>query len=355
VDSAGIASLAEAGDFLLGAPDPAMTRPTTTYRTSHLVRSEDDPPADDHHPVEPEHAHWPLIVMLVLTQLSAGGFVVELAAAAGGAAVSVGTFHHTALCLALGYVGLAASLLHLGRPLYAYRALIGLRHSWLSREALGFGVFATLATTKVALDLLGPEWLPVSPGLRTVLLGAVVISGLASLFSSVMVYHAVRREYWRARYTAVKFAGTGVVLGLATAMATIAIAVAGRPDGFNSVAPNLFWVFAIGLIAATAAKMGFEAWIVRGFAGSKLPTLRKTAALLHGPLWRQARLRQFLGLAGGIVLPAVTIASAAWGSPGVTATAAILALATSIGGEMAERYLFFTAVVRPTMPGGLLK
>ena len=31
----------------------------------------------------------------------------------------------------------------------------------------------------------------------------------------------------------------------------------------------------------------------------------------------------------------------------------ILALAASIGGETAERYLFFTAVVRPKMPGGL--
>jgi formate dehydrogenase iron-sulfur subunit len=355
VDSAGIASRAEAGDFLLGAPDPAMTRPTTTYRTSHLVRSGDEPPADDDHPVEPEPAHWPLIVMLVLTQLSVGGFMVELAAVAGGATVGVGTALHTALCLGLGCAGLLASVLHLGRPLYAYRALIGLRHSWLSREVLAFGVFATLATALVALDLFWPEWLPVPSGLRTALLGAVVVSGLAGLFSSVMVYHAVRREFWRAGYSGVKFAGTGVVLGLATAMATLAIAGAGRPDAQSAVAPYPLWVFAIGVMAATTAKLGFEAWIVRGFAGSKLSTLRKTAALLHGALRRQARLRQLLGLAGGIVLPAMAIASAAWGSPRVTAAAAILALATSIGAEMAERYLFFTAVVRATMPGGLLK
>ena len=104
--------------------------------------------------VEPEHAHWPLIVMLVLTQLSVGGFAVELAALAAGSsrrhrrACSIRSF-----ASASGWAGLAASVLHLGRPLYAYRALIGLRHSWLSREVLAFGLFATLATVYVGAGL----------------------------------------------------------------------------------------------------------------------------------------------------------------------------------------------------------
>jgi len=37
----------------------------------------------------------------------------------------------------------------------------------------------------------------------------------------------------------------------------------------------------------------------------------------------------------------------------VPAAAAWLALAAVLGGELAERYLFFAAVVRPKMPGGL--
>ncbi len=45
-----------------------------------------------------------------------------------------------------------------------------------------------------------------------------------------MVYHVVRREFWRARYGGVKFAGTAVVLGLATALATLGIAGLGRAD-----------------------------------------------------------------------------------------------------------------------------
>jgi Fe-S-cluster-containing dehydrogenase component/DMSO reductase anchor subunit len=353
VDREGVIARAESNVFLPGASDPRYTLPTTTYRSGHLRESADVQPADDPH-VEPEHAHWPLIIMLVLTQLWVGGFVVELAAVAVGATRDIGTVLHTALSLGLGYVGLLASVLHLGRPLFAYRALIGLRHSWLSREVLNFALFAGLATVFVALDVLRPQWLPMSTGLRAALLGSVVILGLAGLASSVMVYHVVRREFWRALYGGIKFAGTGVVLGLATAMVTTAITWAWRPDVPSAIAPYPLCATAIGLIAATSAKLAFEAWIVRGFARSERMTLRKTAILLTGTLRRPARLRQLLGLTGGVILPALAIAAAAWGNPRTSAAVAIVALAASIGAEIAERYLFFTAVVRPKMPGGLL-
>jgi len=39
----------------------------------------------------------------------------------------------------MGLVALGASVLHLGRPQYAFRAILGLTHSWLSREIVGFG------------------------------------------------------------------------------------------------------------------------------------------------------------------------------------------------------------------------
>ena len=84
VDHAAVVARAEAGVFLAGAPDPKFGLPTTRYRSSHLRGFGDVQPVDDHR-VEPEHAHWSLIVMLVLTQLAVGGFVVELAAVAGGA------------------------------------------------------------------------------------------------------------------------------------------------------------------------------------------------------------------------------------------------------------------------------
>ena len=208
--------------------DPSYTNPTTRY---HSLRPGDLRPADEYQ-VKPEHAHAPLVVMLVLTQLSVGGFLVELIIAAG----RVRRWHrllHLWLSLGLGYVGLAASLLHLGRPLCAYRAILGLRHSWLSREVLAFGLFAKLATAFVAAELLAPSWLSDHSLLRAVALSTVVVSGLCGVGCSVMVYHVVRRPFWRASLSGVKFAGTTILLGLATALASLGCRL--RPDRDDSL------------------------------------------------------------------------------------------------------------------------
>ena len=142
VNVAEVIARAEAGGFLPATPDPGFTLPTTYFRTSHLIGPGDLRTVDDHH-LEPEHAHWPLIAMLVLTQLSVGGFAVELGGSPLGLTGGAGErFFKTIALSQLGMGSVGASVLHLGRPLYAYRALIGVRHSWLSREVLAFGLFA---------------------------------------------------------------------------------------------------------------------------------------------------------------------------------------------------------------------
>ena len=63
---------AEAAVFLPAAPDPQITLPTTTYKTQRPFPRNLLPA--DYFRVSPQHAHWPLVVMLVLTQLSVGAF-----------------------------------------------------------------------------------------------------------------------------------------------------------------------------------------------------------------------------------------------------------------------------------------
>ena len=46
----------------------------------------------------------------------------------------------------IGLFALGSSILHLGRPQYAFRAVLGLKTSWLSREILSFGLFAGTAS-----------------------------------------------------------------------------------------------------------------------------------------------------------------------------------------------------------------
>jgi formate dehydrogenase iron-sulfur subunit len=349
-----VVARARSGDFLPTAPDPGYTLPTTVFRSSRLGEPDVVRAADENH-VAPEHAHWPLVAMLVFTQLSVGGFVMELIASGAGWTAGQGMTWNAILSLAVGWAGLGASLLHLGRPLYAYRAIIGLRHSWLSREVLAFGLFAKLATAYTALRLVEPGWFAAPPFARTVLLASVVVTGLSGVACSVLVYHVVRRPFWRAGFGGVKFAGTVVVLGLATALAAHGIAAARSPDLLREpVSTCPIWAVALTLMAATAVKLGLEARMLRRLAESELISLQKTAFLLRGVLKRPAGLRRFLGLAGGLAMPSLAALAAAPAPPGGAGAAATLALAALVAGELTERYLFFTAVVRPKMPGGFL-
>ena len=45
--------------------------------------------------------------------------------------------------------------------------LIGIRHSWLSREVAAFGLFAKLATLQVALTLAPEGWVAVPTSILT--------------------------------------------------------------------------------------------------------------------------------------------------------------------------------------------
>jgi hypothetical protein len=80
--------------------------------------------------------------------------------------------------------------------------------------------------------------------------------------------------------------------------------------------------------------------------------LQQTARLLCGPLRRIVGLRRFLGLAGGVALPALVAVGSFSGDRGTVAAAALLTLAACLGGELLERLLFFTAVSKPGMSGG---
>src|SRR5690606_40142196 len=48
------------------------------------------------------------------------------------------------VALSMGVLALFASTFHIGRPQYAFRAFIGLRTSWMSREIIAFGAFVKI-------------------------------------------------------------------------------------------------------------------------------------------------------------------------------------------------------------------
>lgn len=335
---------ADEGVFLPSAHEPSYTKPTTVF----LRTGTDELSGADGGRPRPEAAHPPLAVMLVLTQLAVGGFVLGLAARLVGLPDTVLGPLYLHVCLGLGLVGLGASLAHLGRPRYAYRAILGFRHSWLSREVIAFGAFIQAAGAYLAVETLFPDWLA-SPGWpRTALHATVAALGAVSVACSVMVYHAVRRRHWHASISGAKFAGTAVVLGLAVAVACLSGSAAVAPDA--RVATHLAIVSTV-LVAALAAKLAFESRDLRGDRHDG--PFGQAAWLLRGPLRRHVEARRALGLAGGLLLPMAAVAAAHGGLPIIAAVSGALALVAVTAGELLERLLFFAASPKPRMPGGL--
>jgi Fe-S-cluster-containing dehydrogenase component/DMSO reductase anchor subunit len=320
---------AQGDAFLPGAPSPGITIPTTVYRTERALPRNLLPA--DFYRVAPSHHHAPLVVMLVLTQLSVGAFVVDAIASllADGAPAPV----HAIVALAVGLVALGASVLHLGRPQYAFRAVLGLRTSWMSREIVAFGLFAAAAVAYAAVSLASSG----TGGVHEALRWTVAALGVVGIACSVAIYHATRRAWWAASITGFKFFLTAAVLGLATTIAT------GVAHGESSAVVAALSYAVAGLSAVKAAG---EAALFLHLGDKRHTALKRSALLVAHDLrgWTVARFAA-IGL-GGIALP---LANAQRGSFGL----AIASLALLTLGELAERTLFFAASSSPGMPGAV--
>ncbi len=363
VDQASVVEHAEADAFLPGAPDPDYTLPTTVYKTERVLPRNLLPA--DYYAVRREHAHWPLAIMLTLTQLSVGAFLVEalLREGVGGAAGVDGVPGrtlpdpvHAIFSLGWGLLALGASTMHLGRPHLAFRAALGLRHSWLSREIVAFGLFAPLAMLYAGLTWLRPEFYEQSDWLPRALGGAVVGAGLLGVACSTMIYVVVRREFWNGPRTTLRFLGTTVLLGIAATLLTGTLS-AFLTSRFGAVAAtdaaNLTRPLAIALAVAAGMKLLYEAATFQHLRDLQFTAMRRTAALMTAALRGPTLVRFGLGLLGGVVLPLlIAAADPPAAAPGALAATAAVFVLTS-GGELAERFLFFAAVVRQKMPGGM--
>jgi formate dehydrogenase iron-sulfur subunit len=342
---------AEANVFLPGAPDPQITLPTTTYKTRKVFPRNLLPA--DYHAINPQHPHWPLIVMLVLTQLSVGAFCVSvlleywLDAAAAAALRPV----QATSALAFGLLALSASVLHLGRPQYAFRAMIGLRHSWLSREILAFGLFAAAAVVYATATWTTGTSTSIVHGLGIV----VALTGLAGVFCSVMIYVFTQREFWSFSRTATRFLLTTLLLGGAVTWVTLLVVARqdGGADASRLVDQCGHWL-SRGILCVGGVKLGWELSLLRHLLDGRMNALRRSALLMVGPLSNVALARFAAGALGAVVMPGFLLLSPeSIASRPTLLIVVVMLFVACLMGELLERYLFFAAVAAPRMPGGL--
>jgi Fe-S-cluster-containing dehydrogenase component/DMSO reductase anchor subunit len=317
--------------FLPTAPDPSITVPTTRYRSkralpAHLI------PADATI-FRPQPWHWPLVFMLVFTQLAVGVFTL-LPLTPGDSPAALAAYGLLVLC-----AGLGASVMHLGRPLKAWRSFLGWRRSWLSREILVFGLFAPLAALVTAA-----KWFSMGQSATTnsMLSAAAALIGLGGVFCSGMVYHDTHRTLWRGWGSVGRFFGTAAVLGLAatwmffpsSAVIPVCLAVAMT---VKLAGEHRLWRRAEDPLIDSVwpAPEQFDAW-----------SLAQSARQMRDGFGGLMRVRFLLGLVGGILAPLATFL------PDVSSRGfAVIALACCLSGEFIERGLFFRTVVPPRMPG----
>jgi Fe-S-cluster-containing dehydrogenase component/DMSO reductase anchor subunit len=342
VDVATVVAATSVGVLVPGAPPSAITTPTTQYRTREGLDAPVGGPS-----VRVATAHPPLTVMLVLTQVAVGAFVADLVLRwfSGRAAGAVPAFD-AVLVVAAAALALGASALHLGRPLHGYRAIIGLRHSWLSREVVAFGLFTGLAVPYAAVLAIEPA--AIGPGATRGAGVAVAICGTLGVICSVLIYSRTRRASWSFPSVATKFVLTAAAGGVAALlwMSTVSEWL-GTIDGLE-LADGTRRALFLGVAGFTMLKLLGEA---AGFRSLRRPDgseRSRRALVLAGPL-RSTTWRRFaVGLAGGVLLPVLGAVFVGGSTPALIA--AVLAtgvLAGVVVGELLERTLFFTAASAP--------
>ncbi|HET6424485.1 MAG TPA: DmsC/YnfH family molybdoenzyme membrane anchor subunit, partial [Planctomycetaceae bacterium] len=301
------------------APASRFTLPTTRYSTERVAASMLR--AGDEEDVVPEHNHVPLMAMLVLSQIAVG---LMLAAIFSESSVRLGL---VIAGFVLGLLAIVAATSHLGRPWLAYRAVLGWRTSWLSREIIAFGVFQAMCSAAVAVT----TFAVVGESTMQWIIGATTLTGLIGVYCSVMIYAVTPRTFWARPYTTVKFFGTTF---FTAALVWLLLGPGATPAAIGMASLAL-----MKLIAESRQRHapGEDRWAER------------SSRLLYGPLRQAWFFRAGSMLLCGVLGPMVLVAA--------PLSLPLLSIAITVGSlisELVERSLFFRAAAAPRMPGGVV-
>jgi anaerobic dimethyl sulfoxide reductase subunit C len=160
----------------------------------------------------------PLVIFTILSQLILGGFVTLwwLDRKKGGISQKTGLLISISF-LILGGVSLLVSMLHLGQPFYAYRAILNFGVSWLSREVTFYGAFVGL------ILLYTWFWFKADASKRNLIGWIATIIGVIAIFSSAKIYMIPAFPAWDGVNTLFTFFLTSLLLGPLYVAAILAI------------------------------------------------------------------------------------------------------------------------------------
>jgi DMSO reductase anchor subunit len=307
---------------------PGMPNAGVTISTTRITLPENAQATLERVDIEtlrPEHPHWSLVWMTALIQLSAGTLVTMLLSRHDGPIALT-------LLLATTAFTLTISVLHLGRPAYAWRALKMWRRSWLSREVLLFGLFFTTLFTLTAVSWLNT--LHHDSGIALALLALKVIAptlGSAGIVASAYIYLVPARPAWNTPHTPMDFILSAAVLGSAAAPILI--------SATNSI--RAFHAFTF-----SSSTRSFPLWPLIFFSTLwSLNQIVRTIRLHHASVYER---RAAASLLNTPELRGIFLVSFAFVGLAILLSLAgmpTLALPAALAGIISARYLFFVSVV----------
>lgn len=247
-------------------------------------------------------------------------------------------------------VGLIVSVLHLGNPINAPRAIAHIGTSWLSREILfgilfaGFGfLFALMQWRKLG-----------SAGLRNIVALVTAVFGVALVASMAMVYYSLPAvPAWSHWSTLASFGATTLLLGaLAIGAAFVAgyAVMSARKQAHTEKQREILEITLRWMALLALAMLGLH-FIIQplymGYLAAAGPVAAKSAAILvtqHGLLFALRLVLLFLG-AGVFSLFIYRMARDAQSFRTVSLLA-YSAFALVLAGELIGRYLFYASFAR---------
>jgi DMSO reductase anchor subunit len=272
-----------------------------------------------------------------------------------------------------------ASLLHLGSPGRAWRALGNLRTSWLSREVLFLALFGAGWGVLAATAWLGdapaaafgtPDWTGGAPGaapLAGLMTALVAILGAGLVYSMARVYRLRTVPGWDTPLTAVTFFLTAASLGALAATLAISGAIGGDATAATGGGPLDAQAAAEVAAAASAAgravltlagrvlllvaglALALELWLEATWAARRRAALRRVDPGLNPPGGGEPASgvgrRTLLVIALALIVAAQLSAGLVASRPPPDLLVG-LALAAALGATVLERARFYRSHAR---------
>lgn len=342
-------------------PPPGISIPSTKITFPPGMNMEEFRKSDLPY-IRPENPHMPLVWMTVLTQLAAGSFIFSFLCDLLGHVYSGWFAAQSMAWLApansiIAGFSLAASTLHLGRPLYAYRAIKMWRTSWLSREVIALSMFAVIAVLYSSCVFFSQSTglgfhnnIPAS--LRLTLGFLTLISGFAGVYASSKLYRVPSRPAWDSRKTTVDFFFVMLIAGPSLFVFAVAVSSQIFRADFSKLLEITHAATLVSTILAFVFCISLAA-VMKQFENSPVLELRSTAHLYMKNFWRFRFIRNGMIVGASLCWYIFETRQVPLFSPaGVFASGVHLLLLTLYC--LANRYLFFVTVVARNIPGNFL-